>query len=185
MPIADLSLPTPSPGGTNFSTILLNIRQTLSDRCNVVLDYVMLGADRPRVFKHSQMDKVLRVRPLRRTSPYPNNDPGAGRLGDLKVRNIAVDCYARSSSDVTGNDLVALTNETYGLLKLEDLVLNALDQHTPYYTDDADNKIPLVVEPMRETYTDDPNRPQPIDGFLDSTIYFELTYIPLYNTSYE
>ena len=80
MPIADLSLPTPSPGGTPFATILLNIRQTLVTRTGVSDPYVMLGADRPGVFKHSQVDKVLRVRPLRRTSPYPNNDPAAGRL---------------------------------------------------------------------------------------------------------
>lgn len=186
-----ITLPTPSPQSARFAAILLSIKATLHARLveqGIVIDpsWVVLAADRPGLYKHALNDITYRIRPLRRTSPYPNNDPGAGRLGDLKVRNVAVDVYCRSSLDTPESSEVALTSESeesFGLLFLEEAALNALDLHTPTVTVDA-VATALTNEPMRETYTDDPDRPEPAVGFVMGTVYFEITYTARYRTDW-
>lgn len=191
-PLVTVEMPASSPRGVAFSTVVLQIKTDLHARLVIqeVLaeegaeQWVSLAAD-ARTWKHPQVDKAFRVRVLRRAANnYPDNDPAAGRLNDYKTRTVAVDIFSRSTADYSGSDLVALTDAEYGLLTLEDAVLNALDLHTPANTEDEDAQIPYTVEPMREVQTDDPDRPRPGEGFIASSVYFEVKYIPLYRTDW-
>lgn len=172
-PVASYGVTT-SPRGVGFATVVLVLRQMLADATGIDTSRVIVVADRARLPKpRVPAEKHLRVRPLGRTSM---DNPGAGRLCDRKKRVVAVDVITRSMADQQNSDLFALTDETEGHLALEDSVLDALDLRTPA---SADN-VPYSFEPIRETSTDDPNRPQPGDGFTASTIYFEVGYIPPY-----
>lgn len=160
-----------TPRGTNFAEVVLFVQAQLVQFSGLKLDRVPVVADR-KIDPKALGETHLRVRPLRRKAT-PN--PGSGRLADYKTRTIAVDVIVRQATDSPADDTYALTNKIDGLLYLEEKVLDALDLATPEYDD-----IPLTVEPMRETDTDDPNRPEPGDGFVTSTILFETKYLPLY-----
>lgn len=175
-PVASYGVTT-SPRGVGFATIVLKLRQMLSDTTGIDISRVIIVADRARLPKpRVPAERHLRIRPLGRTSM---DNPGAGRLQDRKKRVVAIDVITRSMADQQNSDLFALTDETEGHLALEDSVLNALDLRTPAAADNT----PYSYEPIRETTTDDPNRPQPGDGFTASTIYFEVPYNPSYDLS--
>lgn len=177
-PVAQYGVTT-SPRGVGFATIVLVLRQRLADITLLDISRVVVVADRAKLPKpRVPAEQHLRIRPLGRTSL---DNPGAGRLQDRKKRTVAIDVITRSMADQQNSDLFALTDETEGHLQLEDKVLNALDLHTPATADSP--PVPYCFEPIRETTTDDPNRPQPGDGFTASTIYFEVPYNPPYDLS--
>lgn len=166
-----------SPRSASFADIVLAVRRQLVEVLELAPERVVVVANRPDDSPSTYpAEKHVRLRPMGRTGL---DNPGAGRLSDRKTRVLAVDVVTRDTRDQAGSDLVALTDANVGHLRFEESILDALDKITP--VDEDGNALTYV--PVRETTTDDPNRPRPAEGFVADTIYLAVDYIPRYKLS--
>lgn len=164
-----------SPQTAYFSDILIAIR----DRISVALDLdpsrVKLAAnDRYQV---NDLDQVtVYVRPY--AAPLFAN-AGAGRRAMPTRRMVRVYYYVRNSSDLPGDDTIGITDPTYGLLQVEEKLLDYLVLWYPQTNTEA--RLNLTIEPLHplDPSGGPPERELENDiGMLRGSLLFEVCYLP-------
>lgn len=141
----------------NFGQILLAIQTQLVSWLATNLDKswtvdrVILIARPQQKVPHLMGDQDVLLR-VRGESPNANVIDAAGRYDNRRERKVTVTMRCRALLDITGQDGIRLTDQTLGLLTLEDTVLDALE--TFLVTDDLSNLI--AAAPIRMGALSDP-----------------------------
>lgn len=157
-----------------FGTILTGLQQQLTlltglDSSRIVI--TLLPVEDTPYFGAEQ--DVL-IRPGSERPNVPAID-GAGRMNNLRYRQVHVTARSRVNLDRTQEDAVRLTDQARGLMALEDLIVDALEYWS--YTDASGNDLSL---PARVGQLTEPRRHRgkqgTTDGWCYSTFTVEIEY---------
>lgn len=135
-----------SPQSVSASDITTAIKQLIVARTALNSRYVFLwqGDQMPRARLDDRM--VL----VRVSKEIPDiYTPGANRLGRLVKRNFTVRCCVRANLDAAGASDVAMERDDFGLLALEEAVLDALDGVNLYLTNTDNSRTILSRQPIQ------------------------------------
>lgn len=159
-----------SPIKSSLRTILPLVATRLTAVTGVTSNRVLL-VSRAGVPKfQGDSDLLVRVGP---PSPDPDFSPAAGRSLLGIVRGLQVTPRVRRVVDLSDRDDYALLDEDYGLLSLEESVLDALQTFVPEVEDDW-----LTVQPLLWTPSQAPVHDEPVSqSWLHSDLMFSLRYL--------
>lgn len=157
-----------------FTDILLAIQAQVASWLEWDVSRVLIVARPEDKVPHlmGDQDVVLRVR---NEIAINNVIDAAGRYDNRRERRITVLMRVRYLVDVTGQDSQRLTDETNGLLTLEDDVLDALET---FLVTDADSNI-LTACPIRVGALTDPSfggTPNRHAGWISSSFDLSVPY---------
>lgn len=163
---------------TRLDVILLAVRQRLINELGWPPERVIV-AKRDVLPFNAQADQYCIIQPRSQVTEQPIVQ-GAGRVDTRVTRRVAVIVRTRLSLDESDRDLAWLTDATYGHLRTEHAVLNALQMYQP--TRGADW---LACEPLRLVPVSQPEQDREQPEWGQSVAEFEVTYVLDLDQSYQ
>lgn len=167
-----------SPQSTTTAQLSSSVKTALIAKTSLNTAYVRLwqGENFPRV----SLEPKLLLLHWSRAVPAIEY-PGANRLGRLVYRNLTVRCCVSFSADQAGSHNLIMEDESYGLLALEEQVLDALDGKQLFEIDESGNKALLSIEPL-QLLTDgqDPTSFKSAPDWMVTNYTFRVMYVPPY-----
>lgn len=156
-----------------WSSIIMAVRQQLIDVIGLSNTLIRIVASTEYNISYPDSQFIV----IAYSGLQPDTDIGIGRSARPAYRNIKVFIYSWSQTDMTDDDLHALTDDgAHG--DFEESVLNALDQFTPLSGDS-----PLTIEPLHIIDSSsegvphrDPENDK--DGVIRTELSFQIRYIP-------
>ena len=162
------------PKRTSYAEIMLAVQARLVTVTGLPLVRVKLLASRAQM-PYLQAEQMLFVRPGRWISPRLQRD-GEGRVAARVYRYMNILVVDRTALDSVDDDEIILTSSTYGIIPLEELVLDALDQ---YWPEDSDGNV-LTFEPMRMIAGQEEKKNASKPFWADAMHTFEIGHLPPY-----
>lgn len=160
---------------TPLKPVLLAIQAQLASRTGLPAERVALLGRRQEP-PHFADDHDLWVRPGV-PAPDPAQNDGAGRIATVINRQLLVVLRSRLWADLSDRDDFLLTDDAYGHLALEEVVLDALHDFMPTSGQDA-----LLWEPMRAISYPAEDDEAPAPGQWEETRFaFEVKYMAALN----
>lgn len=157
---------------SRFADILLSIRQRLVEELELPPQRVLIlgRKGKPLVFP---AEYYLALRSVGWT-PYSGG--GRAYFDPLHHRVLAVDVLTRCALDTAAEELISLTREDSGHFDREEAVVDTLSEWMPLSLPFSSDSTKLAIEPLHLTNpAEDPDRLSP-EGFLASTVYFDVRY---------
>lgn len=187
--------PAPTGGIVPFALIAQRIVARVGTALDIGTDFVRpVASDRYVITETENLFAYVRCygpTPVDPSTGQTFPDDGAGRWRRVVARRVRVYVYTRSREDLTGGDEIALggvdttqnvtTPPTLpGQYVAEELVMNALDDWTPTYSDDLLVTHPYTIGPLHQIDSSDgpPERePENDVGLVRSHLDFQVCYV--------
>ena len=170
MPLLDAQ-----PKRTSYAEILLAVKARLVAVTLLPAVRVKILTNRSQV-PHLQAEQMLFLRPGRWISPRSQRD-GEGRVAARVYRYMNLLVANRVALDTVDEDEIMLTSSTYGIIGLEELCQDALDQFWP---EDSDQNV-LTFEPMRHI-AEQEERKTSRPFWCDCLQTYEVGYLPPFSS---
>lgn len=160
------------PQSYRWSSIILAIRQQIINTLGISNTLCRIVAS--TLYEFSFPDNITIV--VAYSGLQPDTDGGAGRNHRIGRRSVRVFIYYRSNTDLTTDDLHALTDQA-ALGDLEEQIFNCLDEFTPL----TSSGTAATIEPLHPIDANDgmPLRPPENDaeGIVRTELSFSVTYV--------
>ena len=163
---------------SSFNDIIVAVRTRLIDVTGLPIDRVKITAKRQ--WAHYQADQLLNLVPQTITRNVQVAD-GSGRIMTQIERQLWVQCVNRLATDTIDDGTQWFIDETYGLITLEENVLDALTDWRP--VDDSQNA--LTIEPVKFLAGVPPIQEIEMPGWGQETLAFNIIYAPPLNQDYQ